>query len=198
MTSLTALYLAVADALDGPLPIESAARQALLAHAEKAVSVQPSPLPPTMLDILKSKDAHPCCNAIAATPLPWASPQTSDDPRFVELGQQMSLVELVGPDGLAKSNQIRMGLYGMAPNVDYGVRTHPAEELFVLLAGKSEWLCGDEPFREYVPGARRHHPSMAPHATRTRNSAFMSIYIWTGDISYDGYAYHGAETGAHS
>lgn len=193
MHPLHDLYFALVDALDGPLPIEATGRQALLAVADDALSdpEDATTLPPEIADIMRATDAHPCCKLLATTPLPWAPPITTDDPDYIEVSKRKVLVELIGPEGLVKSDAIRMGVYGMLPDLEYGIRTHPAEELFVMLAGRADWLRGDEAYAEYGPGARRHHPSMTQHATRTRDSAFMSIYIWTGDVSFENYVYSG-------
>ena len=32
---------------------------------------------------------------------------------------------------------------------------------------------------------------MVPHATRTGEDAFMSVYVWDGDIATDEYKYFG-------
>ena len=100
-------------------------------------------------------------------------------------------VELLGPDGLVHSDSLRLGLYGMQPGCDYGIRTHPAEEIFVMVAGRGLWKKGDGDYAELKTGDRAHHPSMMPHATRTDQTAFMSLYFWQGDVSTDGYRYQG-------
>ncbi len=193
MESLSALYRDVASALDGQLPIEEAARAALLRHSEAATFDESAAvaLPAAIADVMLANDAHPCCKTLLDMPLPWLPPVTSDDPAYQAVNAHKVLVELVGPDGLVRSDNIRVGVYGIKPGVHYGVRTHPAEELFVTLAGRGDWLKNDEDFAEYGPGARRHHGSMEPHATRTREFAFMSIYVWTGNVSFEDYVYQG-------
>ena len=193
MVPLNDLYIALATALDGPLSIEAFGRQALLGHADQAL-VDPQtavPLPDDVLKVLHAEDARPCCEILAEVPLPWAPPVTTDDPDYIEVSKRKVLVELIGPEGVVKSNKVRMGVYGMLPHLDYGIRTHPAEELFLMIAGRADWLRGDEDYAEYGPGTRRHHQSMMQHATRTRDSAFMSIYIWSGDVSFENYVYSG-------
>ena len=82
----------------------------------------------------------------------------------------------------------------MLPFADYGLRTHPAEEIFVMLAGTAFWRRGDTPTTRTVQESDLIHPSYVPHATRTGEDAFMSVYVWTGDISTDGYVYTGIPT----
>ena len=100
-------------------------------------------------------------------------------------------VELLGPDGLIKSNSVRLGLYGMLPNFEYGIRTHPAEEVFIMLAGAAYWRRGSAPYKVLDPGERSFHPSMMPHANKTVEAPFLSAYVWYGDISTLNYKYEG-------
>ncbi|MEX0282327.1 MAG: dimethylsulfonioproprionate lyase family protein [Arenibacterium sp.] len=193
--TLKTLFQDLANALDGSLPIEVQGREALLAASppDEAPTAS-SPLSAEFLTVLTGKDASPLCAKIATTSLPWASPKTSEDPRYRQLGHTKTYVELIGPGGIVRDETIRLGLYGIRSNVEYGIRTHPAEELFVMLAGEADWKRGPLPYVTHRAGDRSHHPSMMPHATRTQNSAFMSVYIWIGDLSDDGYVYHGLPT----
>ncbi|MEM7300813.1 MAG: dimethylsulfonioproprionate lyase family protein [Pseudomonadota bacterium] len=193
-TSLKPLFLALADALNGPIEIEKMGREAFLKHSNEAIvdPTQSTPLAEDIQSVLAAPDAHPACRELAIAPLPWAPPITTDDPAYIEVSKKKALVELIGPAGIVQNNEIRMGVYGISKHVEYGIRTHPAEEVFVMIAGRVDWLMGDETYAEYGPGVRRHHLSMVPHATRTRNSAFMSIYVWTGDVSFEKYDFVGA------
>ncbi|MEM7377429.1 MAG: dimethylsulfonioproprionate lyase family protein [Pseudomonadota bacterium] len=190
--ALDELFDQLADALDGDTAIEATGRAALRdARSRINPAATPSPLQPSILAVMAAPDAHPVCAQVANEPLPWGPPQTSSDPRYVAVSTTKAHVELVGPDGLARADDVRIGLYGMVPNAEYGARTHPAEEVFVMLAGAADWARGDAPYAGHTPGARSWHPSMLPHATRTRASAFLSLYIWQGDVSTDNYVYRG-------
>ncbi len=193
MISLQSLFEKLATALDGELPIEVSGRRALLDYADRAFfdPATAVALPHEAIEVMKTSDAHPCCEALMNTPLPWAPPETTNDPDYIEVSKRKFLVELIGPAGLVPGDKIRMGVYGMQPNLEYGIRTHPAEEIFIMLAGRADWLRDTEAYAEYGPGTRRHHPSMMRHATRTRDKAFMSIYVWNGDVSFDSYVYSG-------
>jgi hypothetical protein len=186
------LFDRVADAFDGPLEIERAARTALRDAAGGAEFDGPTTqLPADIVRVMSEPDAHPACQTILSTPLPWAPPKTSDAPAYVAHSRPKVHVELIGPDGLVNSAQVRLGLYGIQPGAEYGIRTHPAEEIFVMLAGRADWLRGTAAYAEHGPGERSHHPSLLPHATRTRRFGFMSAYVWHGDISTENYVYAG-------
>lgn len=186
------LYNALADALDGDLKIEKLGARELRKAGRNAVyEGEISRLKAPMLEVLLEENAHPVCELIAKTPLFWTPPKTSSDPAYVAASLKKAHVELIGPDGLVKSDLVRLGLYGMYPDADYGVRTHPAEEVFVMLAGEALWKRGGDEYQREGAGKRSYHPSMLPHATRTANKAFMSVYVWAGDVSTDNYVYSG-------
>ncbi|MEO3413387.1 dimethylsulfonioproprionate lyase family protein [Roseovarius sp. CAU 1744] len=190
--SLGPLFRALADAFDGPLEIELQARAALLsADTSAAGPAAAIDLPGPFLEVMARPEAHPVCRVIAGVPLPWAPPQTSPDPDYVAHSLPKRHVELLGPDGLVGSDTVRLGLYGILPRAEYGIRTHPAEEVFVMLAGEAYWKRGGDDYALLGPGQRAHHPSMMPHATRTRRSAFLSAYVWCGDVSTEHYVYAG-------
>ena len=192
--SLEHLFRALATVCDGELEIERVARRALDQSAAVASATGTlATLPKAFDSILVACDAHPVCADIARTPLPWAIPQTSDNPAYVEDSRKKLIVELVGPDGVVTANDIRVGLYGIAPGVHYGYRTHPAEEIFIMLAGAAEWAKGTADFKTLRSGERAYHPSMTRHATITRDDAFLSLYVWYGDVSYSEYEYQGKE-----
>ena len=124
-------------------------------------------------------------------PFDWRPPETSRSPLYVKHSIFKSHVELVGPGGLVESKSIRLGLYGMLPNSEYGVRTHPAEEIYIMLAGECFWKRGDAPYSCERSNGRSYHPSLMPHASKTKGQAFMSVYAWIGDLSTNSYQYLG-------
>ena len=141
------------------------------------------------LDVMKKENAIPVCADILKFPFAWVPPKTSDDPLYTAHSHSKVHVELLGPQGIIESRFVRLGLYGILPNSEYGIRTHPAEELFIMLAGQAEWLRGAGKYEVKKAGEYSYHPCGMPHATKTTHSAFMSVYIWSGDLSTDHYHY---------
>ena len=190
--ALTSLFDALCAILDPKYSIEANAIKALKdAEADMDLPQQTAPLDQVFLDVMAKADAHPICRLIASMPFNWIPPQTSQDPLYQEHSSFKAHVELIGPTGLVPSSSIRMGLYGMRPHSEYGIRTHPAEETYIMLAGHALWMRGDAPYEGLVTGQRSYHPSMMRHATKTDESAFMSVYIWDGDLSTEKYQYLG-------
>jgi len=190
--ALNSLFIKLADIFDGDLEIEQVARHELRSAAANAkLSEKQDLLRPPFLQVMHQTDAHPICADILKTPFNWAPPETSHDDLYVQHSVFKSHVELLGPDGLAKSNIVRVGFYGMLPNSEYGIRTHPAEEIYIMLAGDCLWKVGNAPYRSLTVSERSHHPSNIRHATKTQANAFMSIYVWYGDLSTEQYKYQG-------
>ena len=191
--TLDVLFRELSMICDASRAIEALARRTLLTHADAArtLSVHSKRLPKGFDKVLQAPDAHPVCTQIKSCDLPWSVPETSDDPLYRAHSQTKRSVELIGPSGLIRSSELRLGLYGILPRSDYGFRTHPAEEVFIMLAGRADWAKGDDGYKTLGPGARAFHPSGMRHATRTRDHAFMSLYIWRGDLSFDAYVYAG-------
>lgn len=194
---LNPLFRELAAVFDGALPIEKHASEALLAAADHASTVDVKKashnngLEKPYLDVMSAPDAHSVCRLIEQIPFNWTPPQTSSDPLYVEHSLSKAHVELLGPSGLVRSDSVRLGLYGMLPEAEYGIRTHPAEEIYVMLAGQVDWKRADDPYITHNPGERSYHPSMMEHANRTTGLAFMSVYVWHGELSTDNYAYAG-------
>ena len=190
--ALSNLFDELCGILDGKTSIERHAQAELQrARAEAPLKQDLVTLAPPFLEVMAQDDALPICDLIAKIPFQWAPPKTSSDPLYEEHSHFKAHVELLGPAGLVASSKVRIGLYGMLPHCEYGLRTHPAEETYIMLAGSAFWKVADAPYQRLFPGERSHHPSMVPHATRTGEDAFMSIYVWDGDIATDQYRYFG-------
>ena len=190
--SLKLLFTELEKIFSGPLTIESQVRSAL--QSSKATFGPQScraPLPQAFINVMERADANPICKLITEMQFNWAPPQTSSDPLYIKHSISKVHVELLGPNGLVKSDRVRLDLFGMKPDSEYGIRTHAAEEIYIMLAGDVDWKRCDAPYAIHLPGERSYHPSMMPHTSRTREVAFLSVYAWYGDLSTDSYVYEG-------
>lgn len=189
---LKQLFLDLEQVFNGDLEIEKIVAQELRAKAEHAQALgEPRPVPANIAAVMTADDAHPICADVLEMPFNWAPPETSKSELYKKHSSFKAHVELLGPDGLVTSNVVRLGLYGMQPNSEYGVRTHPAEEIYIMLAGACFWMRGDAAYQSSGVGDRSHHASFLPHATLTKEKAFMSVYAWVGDLSTESYRYEG-------
>jgi hypothetical protein len=145
--------------------------------------------PQLALDAL-AIDPHPGREVIAAA-LPylvWTDAAGAMAGLKPDWAAGMLMNELIGPSGQVFHPDIRVGLFVQAPDFHYGLRTHPAEETYILLGGGSFWATGTDAPSPRLTGEVIHHPSMIRHQTLTRDAPFIAAWRWSGDIAYDGYA----------
>jgi hypothetical protein len=186
------LFLKLAEVFNGNQEIERFASQELIANAHTPLVLgSGKPLASDFINTMQYEYAHTICSLILEIPFDWAPPETSNSRLYKQHSIFKAHVELLGPDGLVHSNKVRIGLYGMLPHSEYGIRTHPAEEIYIMLAGNCLWKRGAQAYQLAGVGGRSYHPSMLPHATKTEQSAFMSVYLWAGDLSKKQYSYDG-------
>ena len=186
------LFLKLAEVFNGNQEIERFASQELIANAHTPLVLgSGKPLASDFINTMQYEYAHPICSLILEIPFDWAPPETSNSRLYKQHSIFKAHVELLGPDGLVHSNKVRIGLYGMLPHSEYGIRTHRAEEIYIMLAGNCLWKRGAQAYQLAGVGERSYHPSMLPHATKTEQSAFMSVYLWAGDLSKKQYSYDG-------
>lgn len=186
------LFKMLSAIMDDDTEIEVTASKELLLKSNDALATSvENQLSNDFVSVMTHTSANPICAEILRLPFNWVPPETSESELYREHSHFKAHVELLGPDGLIKSDVVRLGLYGMQPNAEYGIRTHPAEEIYVMLAGDCLWMRGEAEYTKATVGERSHHPSYLPHATKTQTNAFMSVYAWIGDLSTEQYAYEG-------
>ncbi len=192
MTLLNILFKELAKVFDGQSKLEIITKDILEnTNSDRHLPSDGNQLAKSIVEAMTQKDALPICETILKIPFNWNPPTSSNDPLYVEHSIAKAHVELIGPAGLVKSKDIRLGLYGMLPNTEYGIRTHPADEIYVMLAGRAFWKVGKKSYLLHKPGQRSFHPSMIEHANCTGKEAFMSVYVWHGEISTKNYVYDG-------
>lgn len=115
----------------------------------------------------------------------WYSPSFDRIPE--PIGSRLSVVELLGPNGLVFCDHCRVGLLLQMPQLFYPAHAHAAHELYLVLSGTAEWQLGDSPPTPKPPGSFIHHPGGESHAMNTRDEALLAIWAWTGDIGFESY-----------
>ena len=180
---------------EGDEPIAERAAHALRLHAASPAEFIPHDLTThrEITDVLAAQNALPCAEQILPVmdDLSWHY-SGYDDGRISEnVALKMQTVEIIGSDGMIYDDTCRIGLFAQTAHTDYVIRSHPAEELFVQIAGECEWMKGDLPYTLRQPGARMFHASNQPHASRTKGSAMLAAWVWAGDLDYGKYHYTG-------
>jgi mannose-6-phosphate isomerase-like protein (cupin superfamily) len=95
---------------------------------------------------------------------------------------------LVGPNdrsapALVPHESLALGLLLLGPGNEYPRHHHPAEEIYLPLAGTALWQRGAAPWRPVAPGTPIHHPPDLPHATRTTAAPLLALYFWRGALA---------------
>ncbi len=92
--------------------------------------------------------------------------------------------EIVGQKGLIASDSLSVGLFLLAPNVEYRMHSHAALEIFYVHSGTIDIQNGTESVpRQLEPGQYSITPSGMPHALTTGDAPVLLLYVWTGDMT---------------
>ena len=142
----------------------------------------PCLLPDSVLELLQTTSPESTVSKIAALAqdLQWNESARSHAP----------ISELVGPTSLIKHKNFGVGLFVLTPEIDYADHAHPADEVYIVLAGSGSWSLAGGPYQLKNPGYIIDIPSMMTHAMRTGPTPALTLYSWTGDdVSFDHYRF---------
>ena len=142
----------------------------------------PCCLPDSVLELLQTTSPESTVSKISALTqdLKWSKSARSHTP----------ISELVGPTSLIKHKSFRVGLLALTPEIDYADHAHPADEVYIVLAGSGSWSLDGGPYQVKKPGDIIDIPSMMTHAMRTGTTPALTLYSWTGDdVSFDHYRF---------
>ena len=89
--------------------------------------------------------------------------------------------EVLGPAAPIRSARLSGGLLLLGPETHYPGHRHPAEEIYLPLAGTAEWQRGREPWTARPPGSAVLHESGVIHAMRTAREPLLALYLWRGE-----------------
>ncbi len=148
---------------------------------------QRSPVPPELATLLTSAPITPCLDTVR---------DIHGDFDWYRSGRWHTPYTLVvGPAGRVHHDQICMGLFLLPPRHLYPNHLHGADEVYVVLAGSGEWSLAGQAFVQKVASDIIEVPSMTDHALRTATAPLLTLWSWTGDISYDRYQFTGSASG---
>lgn len=175
------------------------AADALMRHRDDPLALAPrgSPLAPEIRALCHAREAPEAARLAdaASEHLHWFHAGLEDGAIPEGVARRMLTCELLGPNGTIRSNICRLGLFAQLPGTDYELRSHAAEETFIMLAGQGDWRVEPHDWVTLGPGGISHHPSMIPHASRASGRAFLTAWRWTGDIGVESYQYLSGEAG---
>ena len=90
--------------------------------------------------------------------------------------------DVVGPRGVIAADGVAMGVLLLGPGRLYPDHSHPASELYHVLAGTAEWSRDGGAFRPRPPGSRIFHPPWMRHAMRVEGETLFAWYAWVGEV----------------
>ena len=92
--------------------------------------------------------------------------------------------ELIGPRfGHFKSEELRLGLFLLEPNIFYKDHKHEAPELYINLTNGTEWRFGNSGWQFQEPGSIIYNEPFREHAMRVNENPFLSIWCWPKNSS---------------
>lgn len=100
----------------------------------------------------------------------------------VTLHASFGTYETLGKDTPLGVDGMRSFVVYQSPGFHYPMHHHPAEELYLVVAGEGEFHLEGEPSRRLGPGETVFHASNAPHALTTHESPIIAYVLWRGDL----------------
>ncbi|MCY4316883.1 MAG: dimethylsulfonioproprionate lyase family protein [Roseovarius sp.] len=90
--------------------------------------------------------------------------------------------EIVGADGPFVCGCMRGFAVYASAGLHYPWHHHPAEELYLVVAGTAEFAVKGKPSRTLRPGESVFHESNQPHSMTTFDKPVMAYVMWRGEI----------------
>ena len=88
--------------------------------------------------------------------------------------------ELIGPkNGSFKSNELRLGLFLLEPNIFYKDHKHEAPELYLNLTNGTQWRFEEMSWQEKKSGSIVYNEPFRVHAIQTKQNPFLSVWCWS-------------------
>ena len=159
------------------------------AYRAAAETARPAPCPPfapmdAVIRAASDGAEHPAAQAArtAHSLLPWSRTGKLDQQIAPEISDVFAVAILIGPGALIHHDTVLAGLFVQKADAFYPPHAHAAEETYAMLNGTAEWQRDFGDWQTRHAGDLIHHPSEAPHATRTGDAPILAAWRWSGDI----------------
>jgi len=86
--------------------------------------------------------------------------------------------EIIGVDAPFASEKMRSFLVYQPPHLHYPWHHHPADELYMVIAGEAEFQLQGQPSKTLKSGQTAFHASGKPHALTSHDTPVMAYVIW--------------------
>jgi len=119
---------------------------------------------------------------LKAAPLAHWGDTYKDAPVSADFLARFGYYALIGPNAPFASAKMRAFLVYMPPHLDYLWHHHPAEELYLTIAGQARFMAHGQVDSVLTEGDTSTHTRNQPHATQTQDQAFMAYVIWRNEF----------------
>ena len=119
---------------------------------------------------------------IAAGPLAQWRETYRDTPIGDVLHSHFGTYEFLGRDAPFGTDQMRGFVIYQTPGYHYPMHHHPAEEIYLVLAGEAEFHVEGQASGILRPGDTAFHATNQPHALTTHDTPVMAYVLWRGDL----------------
>ena len=119
---------------------------------------------------------------MAAGPLAQWRETYRDTPIGDVLHAHFGTFAILGLDAPFATDQMRGFLVYQRPGYHYPMHHHPAEEMYLVLAGEAEFHVEGKGSRILHPGDTQFHATNQPHALTTHDRSVLAYVLWRGDL----------------
>lgn len=119
---------------------------------------------------------------ITASPVAMWRETYKDTPQGEAIHDIFATYEILGRDTALGTPAMRGFIVYQAPGAHYPLHHHPAEELYLVIAGSGDFTIEGEGTRTLGPGDTSFHASNAPHALTTGDTGITAYVLWRGDL----------------
>lgn len=130
-----------------------------------------------------SEATAPAVTALAsALPrLRWQQTYTEADGFTRDWLDNYGWVNLISPEGLYQSDEMRLSIGYWGTGQHYGEHSHAPEETYLILAGQARFDSEGRPARDAGPGDTIHHAPHQKHAIDMVPGPLLAAAFWRGD-----------------
>lgn len=120
---------------------------------------------------------------IAAAPLALWRETYKNSGASAEFLDRFACYEVIGRDAPFACEALRGFVIYFPAGLHYPWHHHPAEELYLILAGEAEFAVEGETPRVLRGNDTMYHASNVPHAMTTHDQPVMAYVLWRGDMT---------------
>jgi hypothetical protein len=116
----------------------------------------------------------------AAPVLAWQNSYSIEDGFGQEYLNKYAWCDIIGPQGIYFSDQVRIGFGYWRKGLFYPSHSHEPEEIYWVIGGSGLFSKGDESAQHRGPGSVVHHQPYVWHSIDMTESPVLVVFLWKG------------------